>query len=656
MGTPFGEPRVVRLLAKLTDFAGVAYQTFLSLTKGRDSERRLREILDALPAAVYTTDAEGRVTMFNQAAATFAGRAPQLGTDTWCVTWKLYQPDGMPMPHDQCPMATALKEQRPIRGLEGIAERPDGSRVHFIPYPTPLYDSAGAMVGAVNMIVDISDRKRAEEIIARHRDEQAALYAFTDKLFRASSLTDVCDAALDAIRRGLGCERASVLLFDETGVMRFVASSGLSESYRRAVDGHSPWTRDVVAPQPICIGDVAASDFPEPLKATVKAEGIAATAFIPLVVEGKLVGKFMAYYDAPHAFSQAEIDLAVTIARQLGFSIQRLRSDEARRRAEHASRLLASIVESSDDAIVSKDLNGLVTSWNQAAQRIFGYTAEEMIGRPIATLIPEDRTNEEVLILERIRRGELVDHYETVRRRKDGSLIDVSLTVSPVRDATGKVSGASKIVRDITERKEAQARHDILTQEIQHRTKNLFAVVQAVVARSFAGKKTVDEAQSAVLSRLGSLAQTHLLLMDQQWEGAELADIVNSEMKPYADRVLAHGPSLVLSAKAAQNFALAIHELATNAAKYGSLSTPAGRVYISWSISKPNGVGQFSFRWEERGGPAVSAPGQKGFGSTVLEQVMAEYFDVPPRMEFASGGVSYELSGSLDSVSEQAIT
>ena len=149
MGTPFGEPRVVRLMARLTDLAGVAYQTFRSMTKVRDSERRLREILDALPAAVYTTDAEGRVTMFNQAAATFAGRAPQLGTDTWCVTWKLYQPDGMPMPHDQCPLATALKEQRPIRGLEGIAERPDGSRVHFIPYPTPLYDSAGAMVGAV---------------------------------------------------------------------------------------------------------------------------------------------------------------------------------------------------------------------------------------------------------------------------------------------------------------------------------------------------------------------------------------------------------------------------------------------------------------------------------------------------------------------------
>jgi two-component sensor histidine kinase len=224
--------------------------------------------------------------------------------------------------------------------------------------------------------------------------------------------------------------------------------------------------------------------------------------------------------------------------------------------------------------------------------------------------------------------------------------------------AKGRIDHSPALLRgaifDITERKAAQARHDMLTGEIQHRTKNLFAVVQAVVARSFAGKKTVDEAQAAVLSRLSSLAQTHLLLMDQQWEGAELTEIVNSEMKPYADRVFAEGPRLVLSAKAAQNFALAIHELATNAAKYGALSTPAGRVYISWSIAELNGSGQFTFRWRERGGPVVSSPTQKGFGSTVLEQVMAEYFDEPPRIDFAGGGVSYELSGSLDSISEQA--
>jgi PAS domain-containing protein len=182
-------------------------------------------------------------------------------------------------------MAMALKEGRPVRGVEGIAERPDGTRVRFIPYPTPLYDSAGAMVGAVNMAVDISDRKRAEETVARHRDEQAALYGFTDRLFRASSLQDVYDAALDAIRRALGCERASVLLFDEAGVMRFVAWAGLSEE--EAVDGHVARRQ---GPQPIAFL-ISRPPTRRPSRPPSRQKALP-PAFVPLVVEGRLIGKF----------------------------------------------------------------------------------------------------------------------------------------------------------------------------------------------------------------------------------------------------------------------------------------------------------------------------------------------------------------------------
>ncbi|WP_129793795.1 PAS domain S-box protein [Sphingosinicella sp. CPCC 101087] len=128
----------------------------------RANERRLRELLEALPAAVYTTDAEGRITFYNQAAVEMAGREPVLGSDEWCVTWKLYHPDGKPLPHDQCPMAVALRENRAVRGGEAVAERPDGSRVPFIPYPTPLRDAEGRLVGAINMLVDITERKEAE--------------------------------------------------------------------------------------------------------------------------------------------------------------------------------------------------------------------------------------------------------------------------------------------------------------------------------------------------------------------------------------------------------------------------------------------------------------------------------------------------------------
>lgn len=145
----------------------------------REQDRQAREILNALPAAVYTTDAQGRITFFNEAAVAFSGRRPNLGTDEWCVTWRLYEPDGTPLPHDQCPMAVALREGRAVRGAEAIAERPDGTRVPFIPFPTPLRDASGAIVGAVNMLVDISARKAAEE------EQQALIHELNHRVKNA---------------------------------------------------------------------------------------------------------------------------------------------------------------------------------------------------------------------------------------------------------------------------------------------------------------------------------------------------------------------------------------------------------------------------------------------------------------------------------------
>src|SRR5688572_13870593 len=130
---------------------------------GADSEQRFRDILDALPAAIYTTDAGGCITHFNPACVELSGRTPTLGTDHWCVTWKLYRPDGTPLPHDQCPMAVALRDGRAIRGAEAIAERPDGSRIWFAPYPTPIKNAAREVTGGINMLVDITERKQAQQ-------------------------------------------------------------------------------------------------------------------------------------------------------------------------------------------------------------------------------------------------------------------------------------------------------------------------------------------------------------------------------------------------------------------------------------------------------------------------------------------------------------
>ncbi len=142
----------------------------------QEREQWFHDLLEALPAAIYTTDADGRITFYNQAAIDFSGRRPELGSDEWCVTWKLYQPDGTPMPHDECPMAVALKEDRVIRGAEAVAERPDGTCLSFAPYPTPLHDRTGKLVGAVNMLVDVTERKQAEKrlaLLAREVDHRS---------------------------------------------------------------------------------------------------------------------------------------------------------------------------------------------------------------------------------------------------------------------------------------------------------------------------------------------------------------------------------------------------------------------------------------------------------------------------------------------------
>ena len=134
----------------------------------RKDERR-PEILNRMPEAIYLPDADGLVTFYNDACIGFAGRTPQVGEDRWCVTWKLYTDDGQFLPHDECPMAVAIREKRSIRGVEAVAERPDGTRVSFTPYPTPLLDAEGRLVGAVNMLVDIGGRKQAAALRVQAR-------------------------------------------------------------------------------------------------------------------------------------------------------------------------------------------------------------------------------------------------------------------------------------------------------------------------------------------------------------------------------------------------------------------------------------------------------------------------------------------------------
>jgi PAS domain S-box-containing protein len=307
---------------------------------------------------------------------------------------------------------------------------------------------------------------------------------------------------------------------------------------------------------------------------------------------------------------------------------------------------LAAIVESSNDAIISKDLDGIVTSWNAAAERIFGYTADEMVGQSILKLIPIDRHSEETLILSMARRGEQLRNYDTVRRCKDGRLLNVSLTISPIYGKNGDIIGVSKIAHDITDRKIAQETQLLLMRELNHRSKNILAIADAIV-RQTAKKAEASELVNRVSRRLYALSVNQDLLIERNWRGAALTDIVRSQIAALLDdltsRVTIDGPSIVVAPAAAQALSMAIFELTANALKYGALSTSAGRVDIQWSIGEINGMRQFSMSWRESGGPRVIAPQTKGFGRSIIQDMVARSLDGRASLEFDAPGVFWEI-------------
>lgn len=491
---------------------------------------------------------------------------------------------------------------------------------------------------------------------------------------------------------------------------------------------------------------------------------------------------------------------------------------------------LAAIVESSHDAIISKNLDGIIETWNSGATRIFGYGPEEIIGKSVLTLIPEEQHHEEPVILDRIRRGERIEHFETVRRRKDGSLFPVSLTVSPIRDADGTIIGASKIARDITERrqveetvarqgrvlkelervskliwqdldlertvqavtdiakeltgaqfgaffynlvdvrgesymlytlsgaprsafetfgmprntavfaptfrgdgvvrsddirkdprygksaphhgmpkghlpvvsylacpvigrtgavigglffgheqpgvftqdaedlivgiaghaaiafdnamlhkaaqdeisqrKRAEETQQLLLHEIQHRVKNTLGTVQAIASQTF--KKAPREETSAFGARLQALAGAHDLLIRSNWEAAALSEIVDHALAPFRERdhsrISVTGSEGELAADKALILSMILHELGTNAVKYGALSNQEGSVDVSWTVPAENGSRGLRLEWREGGGPAVAKPSRKGFGSTLIERALSADHG-KAEIDYAPGGV-----------------
>jgi PAS domain S-box-containing protein len=316
----------------------------------REGERRLLEILDALPVALYTTDAEGRITYYNEAAVEMSGRRPVLGDDKWCVSWKLFEPDGTPLAHDECPMAAALQEKRAVRGAEAVAERPDGSRVPFIPYPTPLFDSVGEMTGAVNVLVDIGHRKEAEtrqhllfaELNHRIKNNMQMLYALLAAARRETGSQDARAALEEAGQRVAAMAAAQTALYQSDNLNRFDSAAFMSSvcaaaaaacGDKVALSLHTDagkLANDVAVPLALILNELVANA----VKYGIGAEGRGAIR----VALGKADGRFtLVVEDDGPGFDLCEVrrkssglGLVMGLARQIGGSFRVERESGAR--------------------------------------------------------------------------------------------------------------------------------------------------------------------------------------------------------------------------------------------------------------------------------------------------------------------------------------
>ncbi|HEX5422005.1 MAG TPA: PAS domain S-box protein [Candidatus Acidoferrales bacterium] len=305
------------------------------------SESTLAAIVESSEDAIVSKGLDSIITSWNKDAERMFG---------FTAAEAVGQPITIIIPPDRLSEEThiidTLKRGERIEHFDTVRVRNDGTPVDVSVSIAPLTDAAGRVVGASKIARDITARRRAEKNLIDAARRQVALFQLADAMHRARSLNDVYNAALSAITGAVQCERASILLTDDSRAMRFVSWRGLSDEYRAAVDGHSAWAADDSDPRPVCVADIAHADASDSIRQAVQTEGIRALAFIPLVWNGKLIGKFMTYFNEPHAFSDDEIELSLTIARQLTFGIERVRNEEALRFSEERFRVLAETLDS----------------------------------------------------------------------------------------------------------------------------------------------------------------------------------------------------------------------------------------------------------------------------------------------------------------------
>jgi PAS domain S-box-containing protein len=330
----------------------------------------------------------------------------------------------------------------------------------------------------------------------------------------------------------------------------------------------------------------------------------------------------------------------------------RIAAEGALRDRERQLRFQAHLLDAVDQAVIATDVAGSVVYWNRFAETLYGWRADEAIGRHVLDLkvAPQSKADAEDL-LRHLQAGESWSG-EIVLSHKDGRPIPVQVTDSPVYDEAGALIGIVGISFDVTARRKAEQHQRLLINELNHRVKNTLATVQSIASQTLRNAPTLDRAQTDIEERLIALSRAHDVLTRANWERARLRDIVEQAVEPYSnhqeDRLHILGPDVSLSPQVALALAMALQELATNAVKYGALSNEVGEIRISWLVDRSSAPARLTMRWDEAGGPPVVPPKRKGFGTRLIERSLASDLGGDVLIRFAPEGVTCTIEAPLD--------
>lgn len=350
-----------------------------------------------------------------------------------------------------------------------------------------------------------------------------------------------------------------------------------------------------------------------------------------------------------HELTEAANALNVQLQTEIA---ERKRVESALRESEDRYRNLFAAVPI---AVFVCDRNAVIQHYNYCAAELLGPDLVFGGGRdcgsltlylPDGTLLPRGQNP----MIEVLRTGTPALNVEVLIERPDGSRLPVLLKSVALKNAVGEITGAINSLVDITERKQADERQRLLTYELAHRGNNLLAVVQSIASQTLSGTRSIAEARDVLMHRLHALARSQSALLTEGFEGASVTEIIRLEFEGFSEKVTAVGHDVILKRMAAQTFTLLIHELATNAVKYGALSRPEGRIDMRWSIVGAGAEARFKFQWQERDGPPVVPPTRQGFGSVLINKAAAQDFGTSPTIKFEPEGFSYEIDAPMSVV------